>query len=80
MRSLWRVMAVRWLGGEASDALTGDAGLLDLLMQQDRYVPPAVLVQRQSGVSHRAMMLQQEQSRSEDESVLDQFLGRDRDA
>lgn len=80
MRSLWRVMAVRWLGGEASDALTGDAGLLDFLVQQDRYVPPAVLVQRQSEVSHRAMMLPQEQSISEDESVLDQFLGRDRDA
>jgi hypothetical protein len=31
-------------------------------------------------VSHRAMMSQQEQSTSEDESVLDQFLGRDRDA
>jgi hypothetical protein len=73
-------MAVRWLGGEASDALIDDAGLLDLLMQQDRYVPPAVLVQRQSGMSHRAMMLQQEQSISEDESLLDQFLGRDRGA
>jgi hypothetical protein len=80
MRSLWRVMAVRWLGGEASDALTGDAGLLDLVVQQDRYVPPTVLVQRQSQVSHRAMMSQQQQSISEDESVLSQFGGRDRDA
>jgi hypothetical protein len=61
-------MAVRWLGGEASDALTGDAGLLDLVVQQDRYVPPTVLVQRQSQVSHRAMMSQQQQSISEDES------------
>lgn len=72
-------MAVRWLGGEASDTLTGDAGLLDFLVQQNHYVPPAVLVQRQSGVSHRVMMSQQEQSISEDESVLDQFLGKDRD-
>ena len=35
MRSLWRMIAARWLGGQASDALTGDAALLDLLMPRD---------------------------------------------
>ena len=31
MRSLWRLMALRWLGGEGSEALTGDSALLNLL-------------------------------------------------
>jgi hypothetical protein len=31
MHSLWRLMALRWLGGEGSEALTGDSALLDLL-------------------------------------------------
>jgi hypothetical protein len=25
MRSLWRVLALQWLGGEGSEALTGDS-------------------------------------------------------
>jgi hypothetical protein len=31
MRSLWRCMAVQWLGGQGSEVLTGDSALLDLL-------------------------------------------------
>ena len=53
MLSLWRMMAVRWLGGGASDALTGDVVLRDLLTPAD---PAAIAfqVRRTSGVSHRA--------------------------
>jgi hypothetical protein len=31
MRSLWRLMALQWLGGEGSEALAGDSVLPDLL-------------------------------------------------
>ena len=30
MRSLWRVLALQWLGGDGSEALTGDSTVLDL--------------------------------------------------
>ena len=56
MLSLWRMMAVRWLGGGASDALTGDVALPDLLKPADP-VATGFQVRRTSGVSHRAMML-----------------------
>ena len=29
MRSLWRILALRWLGGDGSDALTADSAILD---------------------------------------------------
>lgn len=56
MLSLWRLMAVRWLGGAASDALAGDVVLRDLLLPKP--VATGFEVHRISGVSHRAMMLQ----------------------
>lgn len=62
MRSLWRIIAARWLGGAASEALTGDTALLDLLMQGDGGSPPSFLVRRLPGVSHRAMMTQHDQA------------------
>lgn len=68
MRSLWKTIAVRWLGGQASDALTADATLLELLMPAESE-PPAFLVRRLSEVSHRAMMSQQDQT-VEHEAVL----------
>jgi hypothetical protein len=56
MRSLWRMMAARWLGGHASHGLNGDAALLDLLMPADPLLTAGFQVRRTSGVSHRAMM------------------------
>ena len=32
MRSLWRILALQWLGGEGSEALTGDSTVLESLM------------------------------------------------
>ena len=32
MRSLWRALALQWLGGEGSEALTGDSTVLESLM------------------------------------------------
>jgi hypothetical protein len=34
MRSLWRFMALQWLGGEGSQALSGDSALIDLLLPE----------------------------------------------
>ena len=58
MRSLWRKMAARWLGGEASESLTGDTGLFDVIMRNGAEFESAFVVRRQSGVSHQAMMSQ----------------------
>jgi hypothetical protein len=59
MRSLWRKIALRWLGGQGSDALTDDSAPLDLLTTGERAPPIGFAVSRQSGVSHRAMNSQQ---------------------
>jgi hypothetical protein len=68
VRSLWRIIAARWLGGRASETLTGDTALLDLL------TPPggdaAFAVRRQSAVSYRAMMSQQDPAPPEREDAL----------
>jgi hypothetical protein len=80
MRSLWRMIAARWLGGQASEALTGDAALVDLLMPGDKTAPPAFLERRQSEVSHRAMMAQQDRPQSQHEPALTDFVATDRDA
>ena len=29
MRSLWRMLALQWLGGDGSEALTGDSAILE---------------------------------------------------
>jgi hypothetical protein len=29
MRSLWRILAMQWLGGEGSEALTADSAILE---------------------------------------------------
>lgn len=55
MRSLWRMIALRWLGGQGSEALTDDSGLLDLLMIGERAPPNGFAVSRRSGVSHHAI-------------------------
>jgi hypothetical protein len=57
MRSLWRELALQWLGGEGSEILTGASALLDVLGIGSR-APSlrAFDVEREPGVSHQAMM------------------------
>ena len=56
MRSLWRTLALRWLGGEGSAGLTEDSPVLDAIFaDQDRAVS-SFDVQRTAGVSHQAMI------------------------
>lgn len=61
MRSLWRMIALRWLGGRGSAALTEDSGLLDLLMTAEgERAQPAVHVTRQREVSQDAAISRRE--------------------
>jgi hypothetical protein len=74
------MIAARWLGGRASEGLTGDAVLLDLLAQGDSGSQPAFLVRRLPQVSHHAMMAQQDQSGPNLETAAGPAGGTDPDA
>ena len=56
MRSLWRVLALQWLGGEGSEALAGDSNVLDMLTGEHRRAMDAFNIQRVAGISHQAMI------------------------
>lgn len=81
MRSLWRMIASRWLGGQGSEALTGDSALLDLLMTGEQARSAAGFqVRRQSEVSRHAMMSRQDQDEATLAPMLDEkFSGDSRD-
>jgi hypothetical protein len=76
MRSLWRMIATRWLGGQGSETLTGDSAVLDLLMIEQSAL--AFEVRRQSGVSHQAMISRQASDPATVESVIVAESGGDR--
>jgi hypothetical protein len=78
MRSLWRMIALRWLGGQGSEALTDDSALLDLLTIGERAPPIGFAVRRQSGVSHHAMNSQQVADQAVVEPVIIGGFGGDR--
>jgi hypothetical protein len=57
LRSLWRIVASRWLRGEGSEALREDSTVLDILLSgEPRGVRQSFDVRREPGVSHQAMM------------------------
>ncbi len=56
MRSLWRNLALQWLGGEGSETLAGDSAFFDLLsLREHDERLQAIEVRREPAVSHRAM-------------------------
>jgi hypothetical protein len=58
MRSLWRILALQWLGGDGSEALTGDSTILEgLLYGGDARLMGAFNVRREPQVSRHAMMV-----------------------
>jgi hypothetical protein len=58
MRSLWRMLALRWLGGKGSEALTGDSGILEGLLLGAQGRPMRTFdVRPEPQVSPRAIML-----------------------
>jgi hypothetical protein len=72
------MIALKWLGGRGSDALTGDSALLDLLMTGEQArTPPTFQVRRRSEVSHHAMAARQDQNAPAREPVLDGEIGGD---
>src|SRR5579883_1415012 len=59
MRSLWKSLAVRWLGGRASEALVGEITPLELLLSEAAPTAPTFAVRRLAAVSPRALLPQQ---------------------
>jgi hypothetical protein len=55
MRSLWRDLALQWLGGEASDTLAAEISFLDRFPLAAEPGAPVFLVER-AGVSYQAML------------------------
>jgi hypothetical protein len=78
MRSMWRKIALRWLGGQGSEALIGDSALIDLLTIGERAPPIRFAVSRRSGVSHHAMNSQQVSDWAVVEPVIVGGFGGDR--
>jgi hypothetical protein len=56
MRSLWRDLAVQWLGGEGSAALDDESALLDRFAIMAQTTAPAFRTSRIDGVSHQALL------------------------
>ena len=79
MRSLWRMIATRWLGGQGSEALTGDSAVLDLLKTgESTQASLGFQVRRQSGISHQAMISRQVSEQATVEPVIVEKSGGDR--
>jgi hypothetical protein len=66
MRSLWRILALQWLGGDGSEALTGDSAILEgLLYGGDTSPMRAFDVRREPQVSRQAMIVTSPEPRSD---------------
>jgi hypothetical protein len=73
MRSLWKQMALRWLGGRASQRLTGDSRI-DALMAPVGVRTPTFLVARRCEASPYAIMAQPDRDRTADQRAIDEAL------
>jgi hypothetical protein len=85
MRSLWRLLALQWLGGKASEALAGESAVLEALpsLSGPARLPHVFDVRRIPGVSHRAMMIEAGERQwapevASDETPHSGLLSRDR--
>jgi hypothetical protein len=74
MRSLWRTLALQWLGGEGSEALSADSAILDKMFGEHARTMHAFDVQRAAAVSHRAMMSASADQRPDAEAAPDEAL------
>ena len=66
MRSLWRILAQQWLGGDVSEALTGESAILEGLLGERRQMA-AFDVRREPQVSRQAMMVTAREPRPDPE-------------
>ena len=74
MRSVWRTLALQWLGGEGSEALTADSAILDMMFGEHARTKQAFDVQRAAEVSHRAMISTSAEQQLNAEIALDEAL------
>jgi hypothetical protein len=75
MRSLWRILALQWLGGNGSEGLVGHSTVLESLIGGERLQPVRGFSVRQDpGVSHRAMLPQTTGRGLEPEIATEQAL------
>jgi hypothetical protein len=74
MRSLWRILALQWLGGDGSEALTGESAILEGLLGEGRPLA-AFDVRREPQVSRQAMMVTGPARRSDPEIPREEALG-----
>ena len=73
MRSLWRMLALKWLGGDGSEALTGDSTILECLLEDARPMG-AFDVRREPQVSRRAIMVMGPEPRSDPQIATEEAL------
>ncbi len=73
MRSLWRILALHWLGGDGSEALTGDSAILEGLLGEGRRVG-AFDVRREPQVSRQAIMVMGPEPRSDPQIAMEEAL------
>jgi hypothetical protein len=74
MRSLWRTLALQWLGGEGSEALTADSAILDMMFGEHARTMHTFDVQRAAEVSHHAMMSTSAEQQPDAEAAEDEAL------
>jgi hypothetical protein len=73
MRSLWRILALQWLGGDGSEALTGDSAILEGLFADGRPMG-AFDVRREPQVSRQTMIVTAPEPRSDLEIPTEEAL------
>jgi len=75
MRSLWRILALQWLGGRGSEALTADSPILEGLFRSGHVRPTGTYdVRPEPQVSHRAIISAVPDERVDQEIPLEEVL------
>ncbi len=75
MRSLWRILALQWLGGDGSEALTGDSAILEGLLYGGNARPVRAFdVRRDPQVSRHAILATNPERRSGPETAAEGAL------
>jgi hypothetical protein len=73
MRSLWRILALQWLGGDGSEALTGESAILEGLLGERRRMA-AFDVRREPQVSRQAMIVTGPEPPSDPEIAMEETV------
>ena len=75
MRSLWRILALQWLRGRGSEALTADSPILEGLFLSGHTRPIGTYdVRPEPQVSHQAIISAAPDDRIDPEDALEEVL------